>query len=84
MLFDPILQGKNLASQRSLSLEIIFIIVHGILFTSQPLDSLDHFDKAVEKLDTGDLCVSKTIYRFKETGVCCCFQDRRIIGIWHP
>ncbi|MCJ1456853.1 hypothetical protein MMC28_007219 [Mycoblastus sanguinarius] len=71
-LFDPILQGKNLASRRSSSFEIVFLRAHGILFTSHPSDSIDCFDEAVEELDVGGLCgsyISQASSRFKETGV---------------
>ena len=71
-LFNPILQGQDPASRRSSSFETVFIRAHGILFTSQPSDSLDRFDEAVEELDTGGLYgnyISKSSSRFKETGV---------------
>ena len=71
-LFNPILHTKDGASRRPSSFETVFIKAHGILFTSQPSDSLEQFDKTVEELDIGGLYqsyISEASFRFKETGV---------------
>ena len=71
-LFSPILNGKETFARRPTSLETILIKAHGILFTSEPLQSPERFDAVMEVLtkeDFFDNYIRKAGTKFKENGV---------------
>lgn len=70
-LFNPILNGKDSIQRRSYSFETGFIRIHGILFTSDPLQHSERFNAAFEDLqkdDSLDHFIRKTSTRFKDAG----------------
>ena len=71
-LFSPILNGKETFARRPTSLETILIKAHGILFTSEPLQSPERFDAVMEVLtkeDFFDYYIRKGGTKFRENGV---------------
>lgn len=71
-LFSPILNGKETSARRPISLETILIKAHGILFTSEPLQSPERFNAVIEVLSKEDFLenhIRKASTKFKENGV---------------
>ena len=71
-LFSPILNGKETFARRPTSLETILIKAHGVLFTSEPLQSPERFDAVLEVLSKEDFLenhIRKANTKFKENGV---------------
>ena len=71
-LFNPILNRKETFARRPTSLETILIKAHGVLFTSEPLQSPKQFDAVVEVLSKEDLLenhIRKANTKFKENSV---------------
>ncbi|KAL2043723.1 hypothetical protein N7G274_003242 [Stereocaulon virgatum] len=71
-LFNPILVGRDSTQRRSTSFETAFIRIHGLLFTSKPLQSSEEFDTAIDDLQKDNLLdnhIRKANGKFKETGV---------------
>ena len=71
-LFNPILNGKETFARRPTSLETILIKAHGVLFTSEPLQSPERFDAVIEVLSKEDFLdnhIRKANTKFKENGV---------------
>ena len=62
-LFNPILSDKESATQRSSSLETVFIRAHRILFTKGPTDTSNRFNDFLESY------ITKVAARFKEIEV---------------
>ena len=71
-LFSPILNGKETFARRPTSLETILIKAHGVLFTSEPLQSPERFHAVLEVLSKEDFLenhIRKANAKFKENGV---------------
>ena len=71
-LFNPILNGKETFARRPTSLETILIKAHGVLFTSEPLQSPERFDAVIavlSKEDFFEVHIRKANTKFKENGV---------------
>ena len=71
-LFNPILNGKETFARRPTSLETILIKAHGVLFTSEPLQSPERFDAVIEVLSKENFLdnhIRKANTKFKENGV---------------
>ena len=70
-LFGPILNGKDANARRTISLETSLIKAHGILFTSEPLQSPERFNTVIQELirhDVVDTHIRKANTGFKENG----------------
>ena len=71
-LFSPILNGKDTFARRPTSLETILIKAHGVLFTSELLQSPERFDAVIQVLSKDDFLdshIRKASTKFKENGV---------------
>ena len=77
-LFSPILNGKDTFAPRTTSLETVLIKAHGVLFTSEPLQSPERFDAVIQVLSKEDYLdnhIRKASTKFKENGVYIAFAN---------